>query len=369
MRKLGHTSIKQYDKGLERIETISMEMINDMLSVFANKQGQAFDPKRQVYLATANTIAQLLVGRNYGEDSEYFKLFIDLDEASFDLLSRRMEGAIMDALHYLKPFYDLLSQPAKTYYNAQNKMNAFVNAETLKSEAEGYYDSYGTVLRRAVEKSVLSEKSASYSASGIILAGSATTTNTLYAFFNILIHHPEVQRKLQKEVDDVIGIRQVTLADREHMPYHQAALLELLRFNSVAGLGVPHRSTQDTTIQGKHVPAKTIITFNHFALNHNEEAFPEPFTYKPERFLDEEGNIVPVSHPIRKHMNIFGAGPRVCFGEVLAKSRMFLITAALMQKFDIKGCGDLVSCDPREYQYKFLLYPPEYKARFIARKE
>lgn len=61
-------------------------------------------------------------------------------------------------------------------------------------------------------------------------AGMETTTTTMRWALVLLIKHPEVQAKVQKEIDDVIGPnRQPTMADRPNMPYTSATLLELQR--------------------------------------------------------------------------------------------------------------------------------------------
>lgn len=68
----------------------------------------------------------------------------------------------------------------------------------------------------------------------IIMAGLATTTSSLYGLFNILLHYPQVQAKLQQEVDQVVGrSRTPCLADRDKMPYTTATIYETLRYMSI----------------------------------------------------------------------------------------------------------------------------------------
>ena len=68
-------------------------------------------------------------------------------------------------------------------------------------------------------------------------------------------------------------------------------------------------------------------------------------------------------------MNVFGAGTRVCLGESLAKHRLFLIIAALVQRFHIKPdlSRPVVPYTSRDYIFHIVAYPPEYRARFIER--
>ena len=65
----------------------------------------------------------------------------------------------------------------------------------------------------------------------------------------------------------------------------------------------------------------------------------------------------------------FGSGRRQCPGEVLAKTRIFLFLATILQKFNIEPVGDLPSRDVREYENALVLKPPAVTARFVRRQQ
>jgi cytochrome P450 len=122
-------------------------------------------------------------------------------------------------------------------------------------------------------------------------AGTATTSNSTYVFLNIISQHPEVQKKLQQEVDEVVGpARTVHLADKDAMPYTHATMLELLRYASVAPF--THYGVHDVDIGGYTIPAGTTVMINLFALLHDEKLWVKPYEFMPERFLDESGQVV-----------------------------------------------------------------------------
>ena len=183
----------------------------------------------------------------------------------------------------------------------------------------------------------------------LILAGVSTTTNTMYSLFNLILHHPKVYERLQKEVCDTLGHRRVTLADRTQLPYLMATIEETLRFTSILPLLVPHAAAVDTKLDGKPVPAGTPIFFNAWGLHHDPDIFPEPWVFKPPRFLNHAGSFLPVDHPTRRNVYAFGAGARVCIGEIVARTRLFLITATLLQRFSFTQGSVKAPYDPREY--------------------
>jgi cytochrome P450 len=203
-------------------------------------------------------------------------------------------------------------------------------------------------------------------------AGVVTTRSTLGILINVLVHNVPIQEKLHQEIISTIGDSHPALSDRENMPYHMATLLEINRFASIVPLSIPHKSTRDTAIDVNGtsipIPAETEILVHLWGLHHDEQFWIKPYEFDPQRFLDDNGELVPADHPNRKHVMAFGAGHRVCVGEVFALSRMFLILANLIQTFRILPETTIeaqTSCDPRDMKYGNVLMPNPYKVRLV----
>lgn len=141
-----------------------------------------------------------------------------------------------------------------------------------------------------------------------ILGGHAAVGNFLTIVCKYLIDNPRVQLAIQNEIDETNNNTNViTLDDRKSMPYTQAVLMESLRM--IASPIVPHVSNQETTINGYHVPEKTLIFLNNYETNMSTDLWDQPELFKPERFLNEQGNLFKPDHFLP-----FGAGKRSCMG-------------------------------------------------------
>ena len=149
----------------------------------------------------------------------------------------------------------------------------------------------------------------------------------------------------------------------------RACLFELIRYTSISNNGIPHTTKNDVLLSGTMIPKGTNVIINYWSLLHDKTFWGDPWIFRPSRFLTDEGKLVAADHPNRKHMMQFGAGPRVCLGELLAMTRLFLFLTNLIQRFDITRNQnmDVVSCDPRDYKAGINLSPLDYKVCFISR--
>ena len=320
-------------------------------------------------LTATNVICQIVFGSKYEIDDDEFTTIIYYNKLMFEGLA----GANgVDFLNWLRHFpnhnINLLRESARLRDPILEKWLR-KHKETFK---KGSLRDFTDALIDAAEEEVLENKSSEryleednlvMIMSDVFNAGIETTTTTMNWFVAFSVMWPDVQRKIHEELDTVIGrARQPSLEDRPSLPYFEAAVNEATRLASVAMLGVPHCTTCDTSVAGFQIPKHTHVFYNLYAIHHDERYWDEPEEFRPERWLDKEGNFFPGAHaPFLP----FSAGKRVCFGEALAKMELFLVLAQMYQRFEFLRAEneDLPTLDG----YVFLTHEPKpYK--IMARK-
>ena len=362
-RKAVQKYVKQYGAGIQKIENITQTATDDLIQRFANQHGNPIDPHDFLCKCVTDVITILLVGDVVSQEqiNEIWELLDKVNEAIGPGV-----GILLDWFPCLR-FAGMKTYKTLTQFNA--KRYAIVTDWMKQKPADGFI-SFIQAMSEEEKRNFLDTEGSQVGTSWVFfVAGMMTTTVTLNCLTNVLCQYPDVQGKLRKEVMDVIGpARHPTLKDQGSMPYLRATILEIGRFTSVAPFAVPHKSMQTCKLDKYTIPKDTEVWVNLWAMHHDEKVWDEPFAFKPERFLDADGQLVPADHPNRKNVMAFGAGHRVCVGEVFAVSRMFLITARILQNFTILPETTLEkqpSCDPRDMKMGFIVSPKPFKVRLI----
>jgi cytochrome P450 len=167
-----------------------------------------------------------------------------------------------------------------------------------------------------------------------VFGASDTTSNSLTWLILYLALHQDVQRKIHAEIDTIIGKdRLPDMRDVPNMPYLQSTLCEVQRISGVIPFSASN-AIRDITIRGYKIPKGTFVMINMKQAHHDEREWPEPNGFKPERFLDSDGNFVGWS---KLHAFMpFGLGRRDCPGSQLAKIMMFIFASTLLHRYKIE---------------------------------
>ncbi|XP_026686642.1 methyl farnesoate epoxidase-like, partial [Diaphorina citri] len=176
----------------------------------------------------------------------------------------------------------------------------------------------------------------------MFIAGSETTSNTLdFAFLNMVLH-PDVQTRVQEQIDSVLGPdEKPTYALKTKLPLVEAVLLECQRMYNVIPLSGAHRATEDTKLGGYNIPKDTLIMSCLYSMHYNPDLWDEPDKFKPERFLNPNG-----SFNYCDSLYQFGFGKRRCLGETLARSFLFIYFVGILHRYKITTRDENISRIP-----------------------
>ncbi|KAL1312353.1 cytochrome P450 93A3-like [Arachis ipaensis] len=175
----------------------------------------------------------------------------------------------------------------------------------------------------------------------IFIAGTDTSALTIEWGLAELINHPQVMERARQEIKTVVGNnRIVEESDIVNLPYLQAIVKETLRIHPTGPMTV-RESSEDCTIWGYEIPAKTQLFVNIWAIGRDPNYWENPLEFKPERFLVEEesGKRQLDVRGQHLHMIPFGSGRRGCPGTSLALQVVQANLGAMVQCFEWKVSG------------------------------
>ncbi|XP_075430104.1 cytochrome P450 2D20-like isoform X5 [Ascaphus truei] len=170
----------------------------------------------------------------------------------------------------------------------------------------------------------------------LFIGGTETSTTTLRWALLFMLLCPDVQSKVQEEIDRVIGRdRKPTMGDMLKMPYTNAVIHETQRYGDIVPLAFPHMTYRDTEIRGYFIPKGIAVLTNLSSVLKDETVWEKPHQFYPEHFLDADGKFVK-----REAFMAFSAGRRVCPGEQLVRMQLFLFFTSLLQRFTLQIPND-----------------------------
>ncbi|XP_064612894.1 cytochrome P450 2B19-like [Liolophura sinensis] len=376
-RKLLYKILSMYGDGVQSMENTVHDELQHVVDWLKSRGGKPVNMDEVFHPSLINILTILLTGKRHEYGDPILKNAQVMDDSAAVGASAR-HAVLFTIFPFLKyiPYgpgrvaialRKSTEQFFKDYYDASKA----TYDPTVTRGMIDYLLHYQEELREAGDEVWLKDTSIRATIQEVIGAGSITTLGSLNSFFLIIAKHPDVAKKIQEEIDAVIGQdRLSSLKDRTKMPYTMAAIFELLRYISHVPLGLPHLTTDDVMFRGYLIPANITVMANMWLIHHDENNWSTPWEFKPERFLDQEGQLVTAENPKRKALMPFGIGRRSCVGETFARSRIFLYITTLLQSFNFSPDPNspLPSCDPRDFKPGLVIKPLPFRLKVTERK-
>ncbi|MCJ1345570.1 hypothetical protein MMC31_003777, partial [Peltigera leucophlebia] len=179
----------------------------------------------------------------------------------------------------------------------------------------------------------------------LIIAGADTTTTAISAAFFYLTHNPHVLATLKHELlATFTSVDEIRSGPKlSSCKYLRACLEESMRMSPpVAGDLNREVLPGGMQLEGDMIPAGTNVATDTYALHHNEQIFPDPFHFRPERWIADENNKTMAADVARAEsaFSPFSVGPRVCLGKNLAYLELMVTMGRVLYRMDIVQAND-----------------------------
>ncbi|MDI1485605.1 MAG: hypothetical protein OHK93_000743 [Ramalina farinacea] len=194
--------------------------------------------------------------------------------------------------------------------------------------------------RDSWRKEGLTDEDAAWITGGIVEVGSHTSSTTLFNLVKYLAAYPRAQQVAHDELMRVVGPdRTPTYEDIKDLPYIRSCVKEVLRLCPTPIWGIKHYADADVTYKDYVIPKGTVLLANTSFIHHDPERYDEPYTYKPERYLNHpkySSEYAAQSDPYKRDHFSFGGGRRVCPGTRLAENTLNIAIANILWAFEIR---------------------------------
>ncbi|KAG0587474.1 hypothetical protein KC19_2G166900 [Ceratodon purpureus] len=298
---------------------------------------QPVELRRFAFIPMANNITTYMICHKRYHGPEQVKEGQEVQSLINQVTRMLVNVSLANFFPILRPFTQFSTEERKMAAVGK-RVDAYLQslldegrANPLKDESEktiidvvlGFQRDDGTEIDDRTRKCLVLE---------MLLAGTESTATMVEWAMAELLRHPEVLKKLQRELDVVVGTsRFVEEDDMPNLPYLTAIFHETSRLHPVSPLLFPHECAQATQIDGYDIPAGARVFLNTWAMGRDPKTWARPEEFDPERFTDDTN----VDHKGKSFKILpFGAGRRICAGMPLGYCLVKLALAHIVQSFE-----------------------------------
>ncbi|XVE56694.1 hypothetical protein DITRI_Ditri04bG0031200 [Diplodiscus trichospermus] len=293
----------------------------------------------QVMMAFSHdVVSRCAISRKFEEEED--------GNSKFGQLTRRMVALLMnfcfgDMFPYLW-WLDVLTGFIPRIKAVQGEMDAFFRQiieehRALKGFDKNTNKDFVSILLQLQKDGMLEIDLTEDNLKALILetflGGSDTSATTMEWLMAELVTHPDIMKKVQEEVRNIVGKKsKVDMDDINKMVYLKCVIKETFRLHPPVPLLLPRENSSSVKLGGYDVPSNLTIFINVWAIQRDPNWWEKPEEFIPERFVNS-----PVDFKGQDFQFIpFGFGRRGCPGLLFAVASIEYLTANLLYWFDWK---------------------------------
>ncbi|XP_076110154.1 cytochrome P450 10-like isoform X1 [Mytilus galloprovincialis] len=270
---------------------------------------------------------------------------------------------LMQPLMYNLPIYKLY--PTKTWKQYEQYTDNILKigrsyvdkkAEQLQSTENQSNDHVPFLTYLLSNQSLTPDEALSTATDLLVSATETTTTSSLWILYSLAKNH-EVQDKLYKEIENLLPNKEpITPEILSQLSYLKAVVKETFRLYPIT-FATSRHIDDDLEVNQYIIPAGTHVQGNLYAMYHDPKLYPDPESFKPERWLDGE-----MDRKFKSLSNlVWGHGARMCIGKRFAEQEMYIMLTKIIQNFkleyhheDIEPILNTVMTPDRPLRLKFI---------------
>ncbi|XP_077127576.1 cytochrome P450 2C25-like [Ranitomeya variabilis] len=332
LRRFSMTSLRNLGMG-KNLEIRILAESKYLAQAVSETGGKPFNPVTFLSSAVANIISTVLLGEQFNyKDEKLQELLTSMSRHNREFSS--LLNTVCNVVPILLNFPIIKQRVLKEQEFLEKFVTKYIekHRKTLNLEAPRDFIDYYLLKIKEVEHETdpdFCDKSLLVMVVGLLEAGTETTASTLKFTLVLMAHYPDVQAKVQQEIDEVTkSLRSPEIMDKPQLAYTNAVIHEAQRVLDLAPTALFHAVTEDIKLRGYTIPKGTAVIPFLTSVLQDPSQWETPEDFNPQHFLNEDGLF-----RTRMAFMPFSAGKRVCLGENLARMELFLLFSALLQKF------------------------------------
>ncbi len=258
LRRFAVTTLRGLGVGKSSFEDHITTETNCLIGEINKSKGKRIDPSLVIENAVSNIICSVIFGRRFEYTDQTFKHLLATLNEMFQLIGAG--GMVQFVPIFAKmQFLPIVKKIIHINLSLDEILSQllYTRNDQHGDDGDDPRDFVGAFLKEINRKkkqglpTYLTPTSMHHTFGELFGAGTETTSTTLRWALLYMIAFPDIQSRVQKEIDDAVGRNRLPrLSDKLELPYTEAVLNEIQRMGSIVPLGVPHKCIEDTILRG-----------------------------------------------------------------------------------------------------------------------